>query len=57
MENSIHYRPTQAMSILKRFETNIRNLKKYLGSETVSHCGCESRWLWTWRSGSGSGCF
>jgi alanine racemase len=34
MENSIHYRPTQAIVDLGAIETNIRNLKGYLGSET-----------------------
>ncbi|NYF25958.1 alanine racemase [Sporosarcina sp. JAI121] len=32
MENSIHYRPTQAIVDLEAIRTNIRNLKKYLGS-------------------------
>lgn len=34
MENSIHYRPTQAIVDLEAIRNNVRNLKKYLGSET-----------------------
>ena len=34
MEDSIHYRPTQAIVNLEAIRTNVRNLKEYLGSET-----------------------
>jgi alanine racemase len=35
MEDSIHYRPTQAIVDLEAIRTNVRNLKEYLGSETA----------------------
>jgi alanine racemase len=34
LENSIHYRPTQAIVNLQAIRNNVRNLKKYLGSST-----------------------
>ncbi|KAA0948420.1 alanine racemase [Sporosarcina sp. ANT_H38] len=34
MENSLHYRPTQAIVDLEAIRANVRNLKEYLGSET-----------------------
>ena len=35
MEDSIHYRPTQAIVDLAAIRANVRNLKEYLGSETA----------------------
>lgn len=35
MEDSIHYRPTQAIVDLAAIRANVRNLKDYLGSETA----------------------
>ncbi|MBO0589004.1 alanine racemase [Sporosarcina sp. E16_8] len=35
MEDSIHYRPTQAVVDLAAIQANVRNLKEYLGSETA----------------------
>lgn len=35
MEDSIHYRPTQAIVDLAAIWSNVRNLKEYLGSETA----------------------
>ena len=35
MEDSIHYRPTQAVVDLTAIRANVRNLKEYLGSETA----------------------
>jgi alanine racemase len=35
MEDSIHYRPTQAIVDIEAIRTNVRNLKEYLGSETA----------------------
>lgn len=35
MENSVHYRPTQALVNLEAIRNNVRNLKNFLGKETA----------------------
>jgi len=35
LENSVHYRPTQALVNLEAIRNNVRNLKNYLGSKTA----------------------
>ena len=35
MENSVHYRPTQALVNLEAIRDNVRNLKNFLGSKTA----------------------
>ena len=42
MEDSIHYRPTQAIVDLAAIRANVRNLKDYLGSETAVIAGVKA---------------